>query len=160
MSFIDTRARELVIWRESPIRDIRFIRESGSRDTLDKMSYILGDVKGALEFIAIGPINHTKSTRILKNIYWIPLPNWYKLNTYDSSLGNPGMASSCGLIRDYQGNWKSYFRHLGFCSNMLAKLWPIRDGLSQASSLGITYLEVESDSIAAINLIKEHTYDS
>lgn len=31
--------------------------------------------------------------------------NWFKLNTYGSSIGNLGKAGEGGLIHDHRGNW-------------------------------------------------------
>ena len=44
-------------------------------------------------------------TRVVKAIRWEkPARGWVKLNTDESSLGNPGLASGGGLIRDENGD--------------------------------------------------------
>ncbi|OMO64495.1 reverse transcriptase [Corchorus capsularis] len=60
-----------------------------------------------------------------------PGPGWLKLNTDGSSLGNPGLARAGTVIRDHEGGWvRGSVRQLGICSNYLAELWALRDGLT------------------------------
>lgn len=57
-------------------------------------------------------------------INWHRLPeNWIKLNTDDSSIGNPGLAGGGGLIRNANGSWvKGFARATGVTTSAAAKL--------------------------------------
>ena len=58
----------------------------------------------ATEFFYIGINGKQIRTKQKIQVRWLcPLPNWFKLNTDGSSLGNPGLAGEGGLIRNEKG---------------------------------------------------------
>ena len=63
-------------------------------------------------------------TKSLIRVRWTRLcDGWYKLNSDGSALGNPGRASSGGLIRDFRGRWlKGFTRNIGISSSVEAEL--------------------------------------
>ena len=67
----------------------------------------------------------TPSQLLVKQIQWKrPSHGWVKLNTYGSSLGNPGPAGGGGVIRDEEGAWiVGFARNIGITSCYLAELW-------------------------------------
>ncbi|GKV02365.1 hypothetical protein SLEP1_g14812 [Rubroshorea leprosula] len=77
-----------------------------------------------------------------------------KLNTDGSSIGNPSLSGSGGILKDSLGNWVlGYARNIGFSSPLAAELWAIRDGLVLAIQRGFHNLIVESDSKVAVLLL-------
>ena len=93
-------------------------------------------------------------------IGWVKPPvNWVKLNTNGSTLGSPGLAGGGGLIWDYHGNWVLGFaRAIGFTSSIAAKLWAIRDGLTQCCNVSLEAVEVEIDASATVSLVSQATH--
>uniref|UniRef100_A0A2N9EFE1 Reverse transcriptase domain-containing protein n=1 Tax=Fagus sylvatica TaxID=28930 RepID=A0A2N9EFE1_FAGSY len=88
-------------------------------------------------------------------IGWKPPPSGFlKLNTDGSALGNPGLASVGGLIRDSNGNWvRGFSRFIGTTNSFAAELWGLRDGLELARKLDIAKLIVEVDAKAVVDII-------
>ena len=77
-----------------------------------------------------------------------------KLNTDGSALGNPGLASAGGLIRDSNGIWVRGFSWIiGTTNSFVAELWGLRDGLELARKLDIAKLIVEVDAKAVVDII-------
>ena len=89
-------------------------------------------------------------------IKWVsPLLGWFKLNTDSSSLGNPGLAGGRGVIRNHVGDWVgSFSRTIGVITSFQAKLRALKDGLNLTIDLGILHLEIEMDSLVAVELVK------
>ena len=87
-------------------------------------------------------------------IKWCPPPlGWFKLNSDDSSEGNPGKVGASGLIRNSDGIWISgYARNIENASSVLAELWALRDGFALALSLGLTHL-VELDALVVVSFL-------
>lgn len=80
-----------------------------------------------------------------------------KLNTDGSFLGNPGVAEGGGASRGHKGQWLRGFSHaIGVTTTVQAKLGSLKDGLSMALDMGITFLEIERYSLTAIELIKSN----
>lgn len=69
--------------------------------------------------------------REMRMVSWkYPQAGWLKINTDGASKGNPGLASSGGVIRDESGNWCVGFSlNIGICSAPLAELWGVYYGL-------------------------------
>jgi ribonuclease HI len=81
--------------------------------------------------------------------------DFVKLNTDGSVLGNPGLASLGGVLRDSNGNWLRGFSHkLGITNSLAAELWGVRDGLLLARDLNIRKLIIESDAKSVVDLLK------
>ncbi|KAL0000416.1 hypothetical protein SO802_014197 [Lithocarpus litseifolius] len=92
---------------------------------------------------------------IVKHIRWErPTSGWVKLNTDGSSLGNPGMAGSGGVIRDEEGNWLVGFaRNIGITTSFQAELWGLRDGLTLCVEHNFSAVEVELDARVVLDVI-------
>ena len=83
---------------------------------------------------------------------------WFKLNTDGSSLGNPGLAGGGGIIRNHVGDWVGGFsRAIGITTSVQAELRALKDGLNLAIDLRILNLEVEMDSLVAVELVNSIT---
>ncbi|CAI9090938.1 OLC1v1025834C1 [Oldenlandia corymbosa var. corymbosa] len=92
-------------------------------------------------------------------ISWTAPPlGWFKLNTdgvYDPSTGE---ARAGGLIRDHRGNWVQGFTvNNGVITLIGAELWGLWQGLLLAWDKGIRRIQVETNSLEAVKLIKEET---
>lgn len=72
-----------------------------------------------------------ESSQEERQIGWIPpTGGWLKLNTDGASRGNPGLATSGGVLRDEDGRWCGGFAvNIGRCSAPLAELWGVYYGL-------------------------------
>ena len=92
-------------------------------------------------------------------IKWVAPPlGWFKLNTDGSSLGNPGLARGGGIIRNHLGDWVGGFsRAIGYTTSVQAELRALKDGLILAIDLGILNLEIEMDSLVAVELLNSIT---
>ncbi|KAF7842623.1 putative ribonuclease H protein At1g65750 family [Senna tora] len=85
-----------------------------------------------------------------------PREGFWKLNTDGSALGNPGPAGVGGILRNDEGAWVGGFsEYIGVRSNMFAELLAIKKGLMLSLDLGLRRLEVESDCLECIKLIKQ-----
>ena len=101
----------------------------------------------------------TKGDKLAKSdtlIGWQHPPrDFVKLNTDGSVLGNSGLASSGGVLRDSNENWVRGFSHkLGITNSLAAELWGVRDGLLLARDLNIHKLIIESDAKSIVDLLK------
>jgi ribonuclease HI len=92
-------------------------------------------------------------------IKWVsPSLGWFKLNTDGSSLGNLGLTEGRGVIRNHVGDWVGGFsRAIGVTTSVQAELRALKDGLNLAIDLGILHLEIEMDSLVAVELVKSIT---
>ena len=92
-------------------------------------------------------------------VKWTPPPlGWFKLNTDGSSLGNPELAGGGGIIRNHLGEWVGGFSQaIGFTTSVQAELRVLKDGLLLAIDLEILNLEIEVDSLVAVDLINSST---
>lgn len=100
------------------------------------------------------PDRSSSSQRLVK---WNPPEKgWVRLNTDGSCCRSSLLASCGGLIRDENGVWKGGFaRKVGSCLILEAELWGLVEGLKLAWSLGFRCVEVEMDSLVAVNLVKD-----
>ena len=78
-----------------------------------------------MEFVCCIQIPLVSRSPILMPVRWEkPSPGWVKLNTDGSSLVNPGIAGSGGLIRNSDGDWiMGFVRNIGTTGSVAAKLW-------------------------------------
>ncbi|KAK9032604.1 hypothetical protein V6N11_056864 [Hibiscus sabdariffa] len=99
--------------------------------------------------------NPTTSSATVSSCKWQPAPTtWITLNTDDvvSSSGNSVVG---GLLRNADGSWVTGFSRAIWMTNSLhAELWAIHDGLVFAWSLGINQIQLQSDNLLAVNLLK------
>ena len=83
-----------------------------------------------------------------------PVRGWFKLNTDDSSLGNPGAAGGEVVLCSDSGAWINAFsRNIGITTSFLAELWTLRDGQIMCLNLKINALEVELDAKVVVELM-------
>ncbi|KAE8682343.1 hypothetical protein F3Y22_tig00111254pilonHSYRG00088 [Hibiscus syriacus] len=92
---------------------------------------------------------------VMSVTHWSPPSSIYlTLNTNGASQGNPGVAGAGGLLRDENGAWVMGFAaHLRICTNVAAKLFAIRMGLSLAWKYGYGCFVCEVGSQLTLNLI-------
>ena len=88
-------------------------------------------------------------------VKWVaPSLGWFKLNIDGSFLGNLGLAGGGGIIRNHLGEWVGGFsRAIGITTSVQAELRALKDGFMLAIELGILNLDVEMDSLVAVELI-------
>jgi ribonuclease HI len=109
-------------------------------------------------FYLIGSYSKVKNMILLLLNGFSPPLGWFKLNTDGSSLGNPGLAGGGGVIRNHVGDWVGGFsRAIGFTTSVQAELRALKDGLLLAIDLEILNLEIEMDSLVAVELINSIT---
>ncbi|KAF7812112.1 ribonuclease H [Senna tora] len=71
------------------------------------------------------------------------------------------IASCGGVLRDCAGNFvKGFVRKLSWCDTLLPELWAILSAREVAWSMGCRNLVVASDSLMAINLLKNQIHDN
>jgi ribonuclease HI len=126
-------------------------------------SHLLDPVVNAIShasefFYLVGSYSKVK-TKISTPIKWVAPPvGWFKLNKDGSSLGNPGLAGGGGVIRNHVGDWVGGFsRAIGITTSVQAELRALKDGLNLAIDLGILNLEIEMDSLVAVECINSIT---
>ncbi|KAL7165459.1 hypothetical protein ACSBR2_041193 [Camellia fascicularis] len=79
-----------------------------------------------------------------------------KLNTDGSTKGDPGEGGFGGLIRDEKGLWLiGYYGKFDVCTSLEVEFWAIYRGLTIAFEKGYKDLTIETNSTAAIELLKE-----
>ena len=85
-------------------------------------------VQCATEFFFFVCLAKNIKIKIPRIIKWNALPEpFIKLNTNDSSLGNPGLAGVGGSLRNSSRDWISSFSpHTVITSNNIAKLGVVR----------------------------------
>ena len=105
-----------------------------------------------------GPRVQTR--RVLKRIRWEkPLQGWRKLNTDGSALGEHGLASCGGVIRDEAGHWIAGFsKRIGHTSCFAVELWGLKKGLLLCHNLNIQFLEIELDAKSIVDVLGNLTY--
>jgi ribonuclease HI len=109
-------------------------------------------------YYLIGSYSKVK-LRIPIPVKWTPPPlGWFKLNIDGSSLGNLGLAGGGGVIQNHLGEWvRGFSRAIGFTTSVQAELRALKDGLLLAIDLEILNLEIEMDSLVAVDLINSST---
>lgn len=85
---------------------------------------------------------------------WVKPPRgWVKVNTDGSASNPPGRAGAGGLLRDEEGDG-GFSLNVGSANSLSAELFGIREGLNLAWEKGFRKVVIESDSEAAISLVK------
>ncbi|KAK6945997.1 Ribonuclease H domain [Dillenia turbinata] len=97
-----------------------------------------------------------------KWVAWLPpAQNNIKLNTDGSVLQHKGHAAAGGILRNTKGEWiAGFFINVGICSVFEAKLWSVREGLSLTSKKGLSSIELDIDSSAAVALLRDRYNDN
>ena len=111
----------------------------------------------ATEFLYIGINGKQIRTRQTIQVRWLcPPTNWFKLNTDESSLGNPGLASGGGLIRNEKGEWiKGFAYAIRTVTSLVAEFWALKDGIRLCITLKLPAVEIELDSKLVVDLLKK-----
>ncbi|KAL3523124.1 hypothetical protein ACH5RR_015958 [Cinchona calisaya] len=85
---------------------------------------------------------------------------WVKLNVDNSARSCPCLAGGGGLFRNDHGHWLFGFTvNISEATSLVAELWAILKGLEITLHLGFKHLEIESDSLIGVQVIKEATED-
>ncbi|KAK8492940.1 hypothetical protein V6N13_135968 [Hibiscus sabdariffa] len=88
-------------------------------------------------------------------IWHLTSADWFTLNT-DSVVTFSGHNSVGDLLRDAEGSWIARFsRAIGVTNALQADHWTIHDRLIFIWSLGINRLQLQADSLAVVNLLKD-----
>lgn len=84
------------------------------------------------------------------------MSGWCKLNSYGSSLGNPGRAGGGGVIRNAYEDWVSgYAGAIGNITSVAAELWALRDGIDLCLAMNLPTVEIELDAKLVVDLLKK-----
>ena len=88
-------------------------------------------IQAATKFFFLATLERPIQVRTPTLVRWnAPLEPYVKLNTDGSIIGNTGMASVRGLLRDSSGFWISGFSlKMGIVTNNIAKSEVVRQGL-------------------------------
>ncbi|CAA7035376.1 unnamed protein product [Microthlaspi erraticum] len=98
-------------------------------------------------------VNTERVERLIRGTY--PDQGWVKLNTDDTSRGNPVIAASGGVIRNASRLWcRSFALNIGTCTSPLAELWGVYYGLLIAWESKAHRVEVEVDSEMVVGFLK------
>ena len=160
LSSLDTKVLAEIQWKEVfPILSwtIWSARNKAVMEGIEfNAQYIFHRAKSiAIEFHFSIPQVVDKPAKSVYSVRWHPPPlGFFKLNTDGTSLGNPGLASAGGLLRNSDGSWISGFiRNIGIASSFAAELWGVRDGLLLAQKHNIQNIIIELDAKAVIDLL-------
>lgn len=102
-------------------------------------------------------MKHQKDINMEPSICWKPPDTGFvKVNCDGAMSHDPRTAACGGVIRDERGNTVvAYAKYLGERSSLHAELWAIYYGVKLAKECGFSKLNVESDSILAINFMNK-----
>ena len=71
-------------------------------------------------------------------------------------MGNPGLASGGGLIRNEKGEWvKGFARAIGTTTSVAFELWALRDGIRLCIALKLPAVAIKLDSKLVVDLLKK-----
>ncbi|XVF33779.1 hypothetical protein REPUB_Repub18cG0000300 [Reevesia pubescens] len=89
-------------------------------------------------------------------VSWVrPGHGYVKINVDGSARGKPGLVVAGGVLRDENGVWSLGFTNrLGIANILTAELWAIYQGLSLSWDKGYRKVELETDSMVAVQKIK------
>ncbi|KAF7827149.1 reverse transcriptase [Senna tora] len=108
----------------------------------------------ATEFHYVAKPTTPTTHSIYQMIHWKePREHYHKLNI-DGSASNSILGAG-GIIRNSQGSYIISFCHyIGRGDSIKAELWALQTGLSIATDLNIKFIEIETDALSIIYLIK------
>ncbi|XP_043725893.1 uncharacterized protein LOC122672496 [Telopea speciosissima] len=82
--------------------------------------------------------------------------NMLKLNVDGASRGNPGVSGGGGIIRDCEGSLIAAFSNFcGICSNSVAEMRALLDGLQLYASLGLHGFFVSPDTASIVRFVTQ-----
>ncbi|KAK9288313.1 hypothetical protein L1049_016764 [Liquidambar formosana] len=100
-----------------------------------------------------------KAPKVIPVFWHPPIADWIKVNTDGLSKGNPGIAASGGVFRNYRGFMKGFFGLcLGIQTAFFAELKSVILAVSFAWEKGWHSLWIESDSSAVISSLQNYTF--
>lgn len=116
-------------------------------------------IQSTAKYFAVGAKAKISISRSIIPDAWRKSPEgWAKLNTDGLTLGNLGIASKGGLVRDHNGDWITGFsRTLDSSNSFIAKLWALRDERTLAKELFLNNLIVEMDALSVVQLMNNNT---
>jgi ribonuclease HI len=103
----------------------------------------------------------TGREKVVSHIRWRPPKiSFVKLNT-DGAYKKDQIAGCGGIIRGNQGEWLGgYAKCVGLCSAFVAELWGVLEGLRCVRRLGFMNVELNIDSVAVVQVLKERRFNS
>ena len=109
-------------------------------------------VRPLLNFFYLVAPNKPIQRKVSQIVKWTtPIEPFIKLNTDDSSIGNPRMAGAGGLLRDSFGSQILGFSlNMAITSNNVAELGAVCRGLKLAWYLGFKFIHLEIDSMIVL----------
>ncbi|KAG7578919.1 Reverse transcriptase domain [Arabidopsis thaliana x Arabidopsis arenosa] len=127
-----------------------------NRKCRDRVRFIRDVSKEIVMANASSSMRRGVEPRVERMIGWeAPGTGWIKINTDGASHGNPGLATTGGVLRDSDGNWCGGFAlKIGICSAPLAELWGVYYGLYLAWERRLTRVELEVDSELVVGFLK------
>jgi ribonuclease HI len=141
-------------WRNKDVHEEGFIRPYNPVSHIIKC---VTDYDTAVNNAAIV----TGKEKVLSLIRWIsPKAPFVKLNT-DGAYRKNTIAGCGGIIRGNQGEWlRGFARCVGLCSAFVAELWGAFEGLRCARRMGFVNIEMELDSAAVVQVLKDRRVSS
>ncbi|MCH94327.1 putative non-LTR retroelement reverse transcriptase, partial [Trifolium medium] len=120
-----------------------------------KVQFYMGDLNQWINFNFSNAIQWNVTNKI-SMIGWTPPRDLFvKLNT-DGAYKEHVVAGCGGLIRGSQEEWLGGFaKCVGLCSAFVAELWGVYEGLRYAHRLGFRRVELHSDSVAVVRVLKK-----
>ncbi|KAE8735646.1 hypothetical protein F3Y22_tig00000340pilonHSYRG00999 [Hibiscus syriacus] len=110
-------------------------------------------------FVSTRSVFDTPITRTMTAITWQPPPDkGFYLNTDAAVDSISSLGSASGVVRSSEGVWMTGFhKSVGITSPLQVELWAIYIGLQVALHYSVELLQIQSDSIQAIQLLNNPT---
>lgn len=110
-----------------------------------------------LQFTVLNLLGVSQCSVRTKRSKWVkwdkPSPKWFKLNIDGSARA--GIIIGGGVVRNFECNIIAGFsNYYGACSNNLAELLALRDGLILCKQLQLSPIIVESDSMLVVGSVR------
>ncbi|KAF7839972.1 RNA-directed DNA polymerase [Senna tora] len=144
-----------LIWKSR--NEAIFNRKQGSvEECVKSIQYQVQSFKEA--WISFSKVSSDKGISREKEIKWEPPEMGFcKLNVDAANREDvDGIAKCGGLIRNVSGKFIcGFYCCLDKCSTLQAELWGVLKGLEVAWKIGMRKVQLESDSLGAVNLIKD-----
>ena len=84
-----------------------------------------------------------------------------KLNTDGSANGTSGLAGCGGVIRNDEGQWiVGFSKCIGITNSFAAELWGLREGFILCCNLNISFLEIELDAKAIVDILNKPAFEN
>jgi ribonuclease HI len=141
-------------WKNKEVHEEEFVRPM--TPVLHAMN-IVRDYDQAMR----ANVHVQQRVQLVALIGWVPpKENFVKLNT-DGASNNNNVAGCGGLVRDREGDWLGGFaKYVGSSSAVVAEAWGVLEGLRYVWNKGFRKVELNVDSLALVNIIKNRTCHS